>query len=479
MHSSRMFQAAGFVLLLIALPGTYLAGSSIFQNLWVLNPDGSIGPLPSRNVEVGNTTLNGTGPSIPLAAANFASVAAWGDSLTAGNEDGTGTTYPGVLAGLTGKSVLNGGVGGDTSTQIATRMLADSPRWPFFTIVWSGRNNYAAQSQILTDVASMVAVLPTPERVLVLSILNGETGGIGSLQYTQIINDNLALSGAYPNNYLDVRAFLVSKFNAGNALDVFDHMQDVPPSTLRVTASGTLGTAIPDTTSCTFTYTNSSAIAGQIFDVLTIGTEYILITAISGSGSGPYSVTGCSRGYAGSTAASHLISAPLTDTQPVHLNAAGYVFVAQYVLSWLAAHDPSFSGTNYTAFTPPVQTNTNQLNLVSANGSLTNSVFLSGDGTAFEFAASVVAASDGGMNIGYSATQLRPNLGFFRSAIQIGAVATSALPSCASATLGRRAEVNDATLAIPGSALAGGGTFTIAVQCIFNSSGAVYSWIID
>jgi len=58
-------------------------------------------------------------------------------------------------------------------------------------------------------------------------------------------------------------------------------------------------------------------------------------------------------------------------------------------------------------------------------------------------------------------------------------VATSSLAACASATLGQRSEVNDATLATPGSTLAGSGTYTIAVQCIFNSTGSVYSWIID
>jgi hypothetical protein len=58
-------------------------------------------------------------------------------------------------------------------------------------------------------------------------------------------------------------------------------------------------------------------------------------------------------------------------------------------------------------------------------------------------------------------------------------VATSSLAACASATLGQRSEVNDATLATPGSTLAGSGTYTIAVQCIFNSTGSVYYWIID
>jgi lysophospholipase L1-like esterase len=46
-----------------------------------------------------------------------------GDSLTAGTGGG-GTTYPGVLAGLLGTSVTALGVGGETSTQIASRIGA-------------------------------------------------------------------------------------------------------------------------------------------------------------------------------------------------------------------------------------------------------------------------------------------------------------------------------------------------------------------
>lgn len=49
---------------------------------------------------------------------------AWGDSLTAGNEDGSGITYPNQLQKLTGLTVINLGIGGQTSSQIAVRMNA-------------------------------------------------------------------------------------------------------------------------------------------------------------------------------------------------------------------------------------------------------------------------------------------------------------------------------------------------------------------
>ena len=59
------------------------------------------------------------------------------------------------------------------------------------------------------------------------------------------------------------------------------------------------------------------------------------------------------------------------------------------------------------------------------------------------------------------------------------AVAVSALPSCASATLGSRILVNDATLATPGSTAVGGGNYSIAVECIYDSGTTVYTWIVD
>jgi hypothetical protein len=70
-------------------------------------------------------------------------VAAWGDSLTSGNEDGTGITYPNRLALLTGQTVTNLGIGGQTSSQIAVRMnaYAGEPEQTFasaFTIPASG-----------------------------------------------------------------------------------------------------------------------------------------------------------------------------------------------------------------------------------------------------------------------------------------------------------------------------------------------------
>ena len=61
-------------------------------------------------------------------------IVTWGDSLTAAD-------YPRMLAGKTGMEVVNGGVNGQTSSQIAARMLAAPHLHRCPTILWAGRNN--------------------------------------------------------------------------------------------------------------------------------------------------------------------------------------------------------------------------------------------------------------------------------------------------------------------------------------------------
>lgn len=89
----------------------------------------------------------GSGGSGPLGAYP---ITAWGDSLTQGNEDGTGITYPKQLAALTGQTVTNRGIGSQTSSQIAVRMNAYSGQQEQtftagFTIPTSGTVNLTFQ----------------------------------------------------------------------------------------------------------------------------------------------------------------------------------------------------------------------------------------------------------------------------------------------------------------------------------------------
>lgn len=270
--------------------------------------------------------------------------AAWGDSLTAGNEDHTGVSYPNVLSPIINEYVYNGGVGGQTSVQIYARMLVASTtfsRWPeYCTIIWAGRNNVG--SQALSDVASMVALAPIPNCNLVLSVLNGETLSeqkTGGPSYNNIISFNNSLAAAHAGHYLDIRAALVANGDPSNPLDVWDQVQDVPVSSMRAQATGTV-TAVPDTSSCSFTWTVASGYqAWEPGDVIQIDSEYIYVTTATGS-SPTFTVTACIRGYANSTAATHANGATYNFTAALHLGAAGYTFVAQQVAPLIKALRP-------------------------------------------------------------------------------------------------------------------------------------------
>jgi hypothetical protein len=62
---------------------------------------------------------------------------------------------------------------------------------------------------------------------------------------------------------------------------------------------------------------------------------------------------------------------------------------------------------------------------------------------------------------------------------KVYSVAGTPLPSCAAAALLQHLAVSDATADTPGTAYVGSGTYTIGIQCIYNSSGSAYTWIID
>ena len=165
---------------------------------------------------------------IPPAGLDQNNIAAWGDSFT---DAGYGQ-YPRMLSQLTGLSVFNGGIGGETSAQTKTRMTADAQKrnWP--CIIWSGRNDSNNQPQVLASVAGMVASLGH-SNYLIVPIFNGQKEGTGSYAYSQIGPLNSALAKTYGNHYLDVRAYIVSKYDSTKAQDVIDHAANTTPASLR------------------------------------------------------------------------------------------------------------------------------------------------------------------------------------------------------------------------------------------------------
>ena len=91
----------------------------------------------------GRKTIRGT------AIAAGSTVLALGDSLTSGVGATAQSSYPSVLAGLTGWSVVNGGISGDTSAQALARLpelLEEHP--PALVIVSIGGNDFLKKQSV-------------------------------------------------------------------------------------------------------------------------------------------------------------------------------------------------------------------------------------------------------------------------------------------------------------------------------------------
>jgi lysophospholipase L1-like esterase len=168
-------------------------------------------------------------------------ITAWGDSLTDGQPFTRAESYPTQLSVLfPDRVVTNEGIGGETSTEILTRLLADTTHRHDVTLLWMGRNNLEDPSRIRADVAAAVRALGTSHFVI-LAILNGDIYGTeakGAPGYDKIIALNRSFALAYPRNYLDIRSYLVSQYDPTNPQDVQDHLRDIPPSSLRAHWNG-------------------------------------------------------------------------------------------------------------------------------------------------------------------------------------------------------------------------------------------------
>lgn len=165
-------------------------------------------------------------PTTPLSA----HIAAWGDSLTPPFAANLQLLYP-------TRTVFNGGVAGQNSTEISRRQRADtSGRDSWINIFWYGQNNPAAPAQVKADIAASVAALaPGNDHFIVLSVVNKARPEEmrGGAVYNLIVQLNNELAAIYPANYIDIRSHLVSRFDPAQAQDVADAANDVVPSSLR------------------------------------------------------------------------------------------------------------------------------------------------------------------------------------------------------------------------------------------------------
>lgn len=167
-------------------------------------------------------------------------VECWGDSLTKGAGAAPGHDFPDLVAYLFDRRVANRGVSGETSAQIAARMLArpPSPR-PERAVIWAGRNDdFGDPSATERNIGDMVASLPAGSRFLVLGIPNGDTRRErrGGDRYEAIRALNERLRARYGGSYVPIREILVAQARPGDAEDQDAAEADVVPPSLRADA---------------------------------------------------------------------------------------------------------------------------------------------------------------------------------------------------------------------------------------------------
>ena len=109
------------------------------------------------------------------------------------------------------------------------------------SIIWAGRNNTFEPSQVLEDLNSMtnrIVKYNLKARILVLSIINGDTEGKGTLAYEGIASLNKQLQESFGTKYFDIRSCLINKGleYAGlksTKIDLSDQLNDLVPTSLR------------------------------------------------------------------------------------------------------------------------------------------------------------------------------------------------------------------------------------------------------
>lgn len=175
-------------------------------------------------------------------ALRFQNLFFMGDSLTVGTGATGGLTYPYDVAASWSprRWYYNGGVGGETSSQILDRYLAlDSGYRGGTLLIWAGRNNYSNSAQVQADIAAMVAAHNLADgnnRYLVLSIINGDYANeyIGQSGWTQIVDLNAALASTYGTRFVDVRGPLVEAGAPSGAYpDPTAYAENIPASGVR------------------------------------------------------------------------------------------------------------------------------------------------------------------------------------------------------------------------------------------------------
>ena len=168
-------------------------------------------------------------------------VRAYGNSLTVAFNNNTG--YPYSLSKYLYSEVSRSAASSYTSAYIYSLFAADAgTEYRNYGHIFAlGTNDVynnlsTARTNIFTYLQRMSDTLTVygNTRWVVLSILTGGGQGIGTAAHDTIVAINNALQAAYPSHYVDIRSYLISKYNPSLPSDVINYVQDVVPLSLRI-----------------------------------------------------------------------------------------------------------------------------------------------------------------------------------------------------------------------------------------------------
>ncbi|UIJ80020.1 GDSL-type esterase/lipase family protein [Rhizobium leguminosarum] len=138
-------------------------------------------------------------------------IAAFGDSFTQLSYlTNPADHWTDLLAVRLGRRVYNGGIGGQTSTEVTDRSIADIDYTDRAHIFFCGTNGPGSGHTVLGDIQAAVVALPAGTKFLILPSFNSDTERAGSAGYINKMANNAAVAAAFPNNYLDIRSMLIA-----------------------------------------------------------------------------------------------------------------------------------------------------------------------------------------------------------------------------------------------------------------------------
>ncbi|RWY85169.1 hypothetical protein EHI44_16775 [Rhizobium leguminosarum] len=193
----------------------------------------------------------------PRVNARLLNMVAFGDSFTElAYLTNPSDHWTNILAARMGRLVSDQGIGGQTSTEVTDRSIADINYTDRAHIFFCGTNGPGPGHTVLGDIQAAVAALPAGTKFLILPSFNSDNERQGSAGYNNKMANNAAVAAAFPNNYLDIRSMLIALSLPGQPYqDSAAITNDVLSAQLRF-FNGTSTDALHPNAACVALYAN-------------------------------------------------------------------------------------------------------------------------------------------------------------------------------------------------------------------------------